>query len=224
MSTTFATRLDRSIQVLVPVLAFVLPVARRGVTITASLIILLWLLQGRWRERWRLIRTTPLLLAMLLFVGVSVVSLVWSSDLLGGLDYLAKYRYLLLAAVLATTIPTNRVAGVVDAFLAGSALSLVWSFGIAAGLIHFGHGYPEHPAPSMNHLDYSMFLAVAGLLALVRLAHCPGGSWRRLAWAGLALASVAGLLVNIGRSGQLAYFIALVMILARNLLLADRPE
>ena len=210
-------RLDQAIQTLVVVLAFVLPVARRGVTITASLILLLWLLQGRWRERWRVVRSSPVLLAILVFLALSVASLAWSDDLAGGLDYLAKYRYLLLAAVLATTLPGERVARVVDAFLAGILVSLLWSFGIAAGLIHFGHGYPEHPAPSMNHLDYSMFLAIAGLLALVRLVHCNGGQWRRAAWGALALTSVVGLLLNIGRSGQLAFFVALAALLARHL-------
>jgi len=217
VGTTLAPRLDRVIQALVLLLALLLPVSRRGVTITASLVILLWLLQGRWLQRWQVARSSPVLLALLAFVGVSVVSLAWSADLVGGLDYLAKYRYLLLAGVVATTITGDRVARVVDAFLAGSALSLLWSFGIAAGLIRFGHGYPEHPAPSMNHLDYSMFLAMAGLLALVRLAHCSGGWRQRATWGSLALASVAGLLVNIGRSGQLAFFVALAALLARHL-------
>ena len=164
-----------------------------------------------------MVRSSPVLLAILAFVGVSVVSLAWSADVAGGLDYLAKYRYLLLAAVVATTLPCERVARVVDAFLAGIAVSLLWSFGIAAGVIRFGHGYPEHPAPSMNHLDYSMFLAVAALLMLVRLVHCPGGRWQRAAWGALAMVSFAGLLLNIGRSGQLAFFVALAALLTRHL-------
>jgi len=212
-----AARLDRAIQVLVPVLAFLLPVSRRGVTIVASLVLLLWLLRGGWRERWRTVRSSPLLLAILAFVVLGVTSLAWSTDVLGGLDYLSKYRYFLLAAVVATSCPSGSVGRVLDAFLAGIAVSLVWSFGIAAGLVHFGHGYPENPAPSMNHLDYSMFLAVAGLVILVHLVRRPAGGWRRAGWAALAVATVVGLLVNIGRSGQLAFFVALAALLARRL-------
>jgi O-antigen ligase len=52
---------------------------------------------------------------------------------------------------------------------------------------------------------------------LIRLLRCPGGRWLRAAWGALALASLAGLLLNIGRSGQLAFFVALAALLTRHL-------
>jgi O-antigen ligase len=134
-----------------------------------------------------------------------VLSLIWSADRLAGLEYLAKYRYLLLIPILATSLRPDFRSRVETAFLAGTALSLVVSYAVFAGLFRLRDAYPGNPAPSMSHLDYSMVLAVAGLIALTRLLEGGHTPWRQLAWAALVAFVAGGLLINIGRSGQVAF-------------------
>jgi O-antigen ligase len=64
----------------------------------------------------------------------------------------------------------------------------------------------------MSHLDYSIVLAVAGLMVLVHLASTPMRWSRRLIWIAVFLTVVGGLLVNIGRSGQFAFAASLIVL------------
>jgi O-antigen ligase len=69
----------------------------------------------------------------------------------------------------------------------------------------------------MLHLDYSIFLAVAALLTFNRLIHEPTGRARLVAWSIFLVAIVACLFVNIGKSGQLAFVITLVVAVSLSL-------
>lgn len=198
-------RLNLLLNQLVVVLAFSIPLYRKWVSIAVPLIIILWLAEGRIADTFAALRRHRLSLAVATFVGFAVLSLAWSGDRVAGLDYLAKYRYFLLIPVLATSLRADYQRRVEAAFLIGTGLSLALSLTVFAGLIRLRDAYPGNPAPSMSHLDYSMVLAVAGLIALTRLlegGHRPG---QRLAWAALLAFVVGGLLINIGRSGQVAF-------------------
>ena len=198
-------RLNKLLNQLVVVLAFSIPVYRKWASIAAALVMILWLAEGRFTDKLAALRRHRLSLAILAFVGFAVLSLAWSADPAAGLRDLTKYRYLLLVPILSTSLRVDFHRRVENAFLIGTALSLAVSYAVFAGLFRLRDAYPGNPAPSMSHLDYSMVLAVAGLLALARLlegGHRPG---QRLAWAGLLAFVVGGLLINIGRSGQVAF-------------------
>ena len=86
------------------VLAAALPLYRPWVTLATTAIMLLWLFGGGLRHRASRLGSHRLTLAVLLFVALNVVSLVWSSDPGAGLRYLTKYRYLLLIPMLASSV------------------------------------------------------------------------------------------------------------------------
>jgi O-antigen ligase len=206
-------RLNLLLNQLVVVLAFSIPLYRKWVSIAVPLIIILWLAEGRFADKLEALRRHRLSLATAAFVGFAVLSLAWSGDRVAGLQYLAKYRYLLLIPVLATSLRADFRRRVEAAFLIGAGLSLAVSYAVFAGLVRLRDAYPANPAPSMSHLDYSMVLAVAGLIALTRLLEGGHRAGRWLAWAALLAFVVGGLLINIGRSGQMAFVgAALVLI------------
>lgn len=194
-------------------LAFLLPVSRVGVSVFAPLVIILWFVEGRLAEKTRVIGRSPQILAVLGFVAFNLVSLLWSDRLADGLHYVDKYRYFLLVPVIATSMRPRYVERAVTAFLSGIAVSLVWSYGIAIGVVHVGKGYPENPSPTMLHLDYSIFLALAALVVLNRVVRRDMDRRRRLAWVGFLVFVTLGLFINIGRSGQLAFFVTLLVLL-----------
>jgi O-antigen ligase len=92
---------------------------------------------------------------------------------------------------------------------------------IIAG-IHVRHIHPGNPAATMSHLDYSLVLAVAGVLILVHLTHSTMRRRQRLLWILLFVVVFGGLLLNIGRSGQFA-FIATLAVLVPFLLRRRSP-
>jgi O-antigen ligase len=201
------------INFLLVVLAFLLPLYRNGVSAAAPLLILLWMAGGDYREKWQAIKRNRLVIAVLVYIGINLVSLLWSSNPAEGWTYVTKLRYLLLVPAIAASLRPGFVRPVLAAFLGGIMVSLLWSYGLYLGVIHFGKNYPKHPAPTMSHLDYSIFIAVAALLVLDWAVRQPRSMTLRML--GLAAFAVvaAGLFINIGRSGQLAFFGALLVVL-----------
>ena len=190
---------------LVVVLAFSIPLYRTWVSLAAALILILWFFQGDLGGRITRLRHHPLTLAIVAFLALNLLSLAWSSDPIEGLDYATKYRYLLLVPAVASSLQPRFVRPALLAFLAGTALAALMMPMVILGDLHFHRTHPGNPAVTMSHLDFSMVLAVAALLVVVRLGHGGLGARQRLAWVVLLALLFAGLLVNIGRSGQLAF-------------------
>ncbi len=211
-------RATTAISWLVVALALVLPIGRSLVTVLAPLITLLFFFQHDLKSRLRAVLRCRPAMAILVFIAVHVLSLLWSQHPGEGFEYVDKFRYLLLVPVVATSLEPRRIPQVLAAFLCGIVASLAWSYGIVLGLIEVGKGFPENPAPTMNHLDYSMFLAVAALMVLALALHRSSASRsERLGWLALLAFVVGGLFVNIGRSGQVAFFAGLLVLLYRRL-------
>lgn len=197
---------------LVVVLAFSIPLYREWVSITVPIIMILWLFDGRLRDKLQVIRCHTLSVAVLLFFGFNLLSVLWSTEYVEGFIYVDKYRYLWLIPVIATALrqPFRRRA--LAAFLIGTSVSLVLSYAVFFDLFRIGSAYPRNPSPTMNHLDFSMVLAFAALVAFNRLVG-PQQGWRnRVCWTMLLVFIVGGLFINIGKSGQLAFIGTLVLV------------
>lgn len=191
-------------------LAFSIPLYRSWVSLATILIMLLWLFGGGVRQRLALIRRNHLTMAVLLFLGINLLSVIWSAYPVEGVRYLSKFRYLLLIPVIATSVGPTFRRRAETAFMVASAVSVFLSYGVLFGLFNLRGAYPGNPAPTMSHIDYSMVLAFASLLILNRALYQEMDIRWRLAWTGFFLFVASGLLINIGRSGQVAFTIGLL--------------
>jgi O-antigen ligase len=205
MAISKGEQVNLSINLLLLVLAFSIPIYRKWVVICAPLILLLWFFDGRFRDKIEALRRHRLTLAIVLFILLNLLSLLWSSDPSSGLSYVAKYRYLLLVPVIATSLRIDFRDRVVTAFLTGSTISVLLSLGLLLQLFRSTTAYYGNPSPTMSHLDFSMVLAIATALIVNRLAHRSMPGSRLALWIGLLLLHLTGLVVNIGRSGQAAF-------------------
>ena len=97
----YQDRISLTISALVVVLAFLLPLYRRGVSVVAPLLVLLWLLDVALRRRWSDLKRSGTVIAVLLFLLLNLISLLWSSNLPEAWDYIGKYRHLLLVPAIA---------------------------------------------------------------------------------------------------------------------------
>ncbi|MCU0232690.1 MAG: O-antigen ligase family protein [Thermoanaerobaculales bacterium] len=204
---------ELSLEWLAVVLAASLPLYRPWVSLSAHLILLLWFIAPGLRGRLQLLRQHRLSLAVLAFIALNLLSLAWSAEPGAGFDYALKYRYLLLIPMIATVVPDDRVGVVAGTFIVSAAASVGLSAAVATGLLRFGGAFPGNPSPTMAHLDYSLVLAVASLLALVRVLYGDGGPRGRLAWAAAFMVLAAGLAINIGRGGQVGFVVGLFVLL-----------
>ena len=212
-SDTGELTLDTYIGWLAVVLAASLPLYRPWVTLASTLILLLWLVGRGLRQRVARLRHHRLTLAVLTFLALNLLSLLWSDDPAEGLRYVAKYRYLLLIPVAATTIRPRHRNLALNVFQIAAAASALLSLAVFAGLLTVRGAYPGNPSPTMAHLDYALVLALAALLILTRILYEPMAPSRRLLWAGLFLLVTGSLAINIGRSGHLAFIGGLLILL-----------
>lgn len=200
---------------LVIVLAFSLPLYRPWLTLAATLVMILWLFGGDLRSQVARLRHHRLTLAILVFFSLSLASLAWSSDPNEGLRYVAKYRYLLLVPMLATAVSDRFRSRASIAFQIGAVASVVISLAVAFGSLRIGNAHPGNPSATMAHLDYTLVLAVASLLALTRVLYGTRQRSERMLWFAAFAMTALGLLVNIGRSGQLGFLAGLIVLLVR---------
>ena len=206
-------RVNWYLNILLVVLAFSIPLYRKWVSTAVPLVTILWFVEGRWPEKTAILKRHRLSLAVAAFVTFSALSLAWTADLAEGLDYLEKYRYLLLIPVITTSLRGHFRTLVESWFVAGTVLSVALSGLVFAGVMRIRDAYPGNPSPFMSHLDYSMVLAVAALIALTRAVEESTPAGRRAAWVAAFCLVTGGLLINIGRSGQAAFVVAVIVVI-----------
>jgi O-antigen ligase len=197
------------------VLAFSLPLYRPWLTLAASLVMILWFFGGDLRSRLARLRHHRMTIAILVFLALNVASLAWSSDPKEGLRYLAKYRYLLFVPMLATAIPRRYRLRVAAAYEVGAIASVALSAAVVLGILRVGNAHPGNPSATMAHLDYTLILAIASLLALTHVLYGAATNIQRLVWLAASGVAAAGLLINIGRSGQLGFIAGLTVLMLR---------
>jgi O-antigen ligase len=204
-TTHHESSLDTSLGLLAVVVAASLPLYRPWVTLATTAILALWLFGGNPTPRFRRLRGHRLSMAVLCFLALNIASLLWTDDLGAGLRYLSKYRYFLLIPMLASSVGPHYRRSAVTVFEAAAGISVILSIGVFIGLFRFGDAHPGNPSPTMAHLDFGLLLALAALLALIRALYGELPLAQRWLWAGLALLSIVGLMINIGRAGYLAF-------------------
>jgi O-antigen ligase len=198
---------------LVVVLAFSVPLYRAWVSLAAYLILILWFFQGGLRERLDHLKKHRLTIAIIVFMALNLLSLIWSEDPAGGFTYWRKYLYLLLVPAIASSLRPVFAGRAFLAFLTGAVCSVLIMPVVILADLHIRHIHPGNPAATMSHLDYSMVLAVAGLLVLVHMAHTTRRGTRLIPWIAVFLVIMGGLVLNIGRSGQFAFAATLVVLI-----------
>ncbi|MCW8984708.1 MAG: O-antigen ligase family protein [Thermoanaerobaculales bacterium] len=195
------------------VLAAALPLYRPWVTLASTAILVFWLIGGGLSLRAGRLRSHRLTLAVLFFIALNLVSLVWTSDPGDGLRYVAKYRYLLLVPMVATCVGPMYRRFAVTAFELAAGASVVLSIGILVGMYRLRDAHPGDPSPTMAHLDFGLLLALATLMILARVLYSEMSAGHTVLWTLLGMLTTFGLMVNIGSAGHLAFAGGLVVLL-----------
>ena len=187
-----------------------LPLSAKAANVTALLVVVLWLLEGGWKDKWAAIRSNPVAWLPLVYVLWLVVGLLWTVDLDWGLHLIKKSRRLLMIPVFLSVAARQpqAVRRGVFAFVVSVALTALVSLGVAAKWIPvFGHATGKDPSPFVYHTSYGPELAWAAYVALaaVLLDSTVSKPWK------IGLGAAAGLIgaalfVNIGVAGYAAFF------------------
>lgn len=199
---------------LLAALAFTLPFPPPASNLMAGLLLLAWLCGGRLREDWRWLRANPVVQAAAGFLLLHVIGLLWTEHLAEGARVLAKeWKFLMLPVCMACARP-GHVERYLGAFACATAIAVALSYAMALeALPTFNKATLANPVPFATHVVYGPLLAVAVYLVARRavLDRRLSTPWRA-ALALLAAAMAANLFLTIGRAGQAALCVAVVVL------------
>ena len=207
--------LNRYLNYLILAYAFFLPISRAAVVFLSMLLILLWLLEGNFRQKFHLVAQCKVLWALGLFIVYNLISLAWSDNVPEALNYVKKYWYFTPMIMLYTSIKKEYIPKALSFFIAGMFVSEVLAYGVFFELWHFRNVSPQNPTPFMHHIEYSVFLAFTSLLLLTRIFNTD--DWKTKLVYSLFFTTITGnLFLTAGRTGQLAFLVGLFVVAMTN--------
>ena len=194
--------------------AFTFPTYVALGNLLAALIILLWLFEGRFAQKWQEAKNNPVVLSFLAFVAIHILGMLWTADLAWGLVILKKQWKFLLLPIFMSFVRREHVRYYILAFLLAISMSEVLSYLIWFGLIvPFGSASADNPTPFMSHISYNPFLAFAVYLLLENLLFGDALSrWQRFTYATFAVTMTVNMFITGGRAGQIMYFLVLALV------------
>lgn len=188
-------------------LAFSIPLSTSAVSVMAVLILTSWLIGGDYSRKWTTIVAHPVSLALLVYLGLFVLGLLWSQNIMAGLAMLEKQWKLLLLPVLISSIAYEHRRRYVIFFLAGLTVAMVMTYLAWFDILHYGGVTPEHPTKRLFHVLYNPLLAFGFYLVCHEIlwGRCRGAS--RIGLVILAALMAFDMFITEGRTGQIVFFV-----------------
>lgn len=190
--------------------AFFAPISKSGTSIFSVFMILAWLVEGKFQNKFQTIKENYLSLSIFGIILYSIVALLWSSDLPFALDYIRKYWHLLVVPVILTSLDEKHLKYALSAFLFSMLISEIFSYGIFFEIWSYKNVLPTMPTPFMDHANYSIYLAFTAFLLLYKIL-TSADLKSQVAYGAFLLMSTSNLFINGGRTGQLAFLICLII-------------
>ena len=195
-------------------LIFSIPFSTSLSSILAAVILAGWLLKGDFKRDWSQIRSSQLVIACLIFVGLHLVGLLWTSDLMHGLAVLKKQWKFLLIPIAMCCVKKEHVNFYIGSLILAMTVSVMISYGIWLELIPpTGKGTVYNPVPFRTHITYNVLLAIAIYLMARSLLFDPRASlFLRGSYLFILAMMVANMFITGGRSGQVMFFAAVAVL------------
>lgn len=196
-------------------LAFLMPLTVSGANTIITLICLIWLFSGNYKEKFTHIISSKLMIASIVFYCIHVLGMLWTEDIAWGLEVLHKMWYfILLWPVLFNIVNKRDVKYFILAFFLAISITEIISYLIWFEVIPpFKNATVTNPTPFMSHISYNPILAFAiYLLGHEVIFSSKINKYRRLWYSFFLFTMSINMFITGGRAGQIMYF-AVVSIL-----------
>ena len=193
--------------------AFCLPLSRGAIGVLGALIILLWIVEGDLKSKFRLYIDNGVTRGLILFVLSVLIVLIWTdvANIKEALGIDKRYWYLFVLFIFMTSLPKAYIFKVLSAFIMGMFVSEIIAYGVFFDFWEFGRASKSNPSPFMHHIEYSIFLAITSLILLNRifsLSHIG----HKLFYTIFFFTVTGNLFLTSGRTGQLAFLFGLFVL------------
>ena len=214
MSSGF--NLEKIYQYLLIILAFLIPITVAGANVIIVIICLLWLFSGNYKAKYIQIIESKLMIASIIFFGLHVLGLIWTENIIWGLEITHKMWYfLLLFPVLHSIVNKDYIRYYIFAFLIAITVTEVISYLVWFQIISdFKNAVPSNPTPFMSHISYNVILAFSIYLVCHELIFNKTLNQLIFFWYGsLSIAMIINMFITQGRAGQAMFFVVLAFLI-----------
>ncbi len=185
---------------------FSIPISTSASSILASLLVSLWIIEGNFKNKFEEIKKNKVTLAVLAYVLLHVVGLLWTSDYSWGYYTIQKQWKLLLLPIFLTMVKKEYTWRYINAFVAAMIVSTIFSYTIWLEIFSYKDSSPANPSPFIKHVMYNPLLALAIYLLSYQLKFCNISFPKKIIIAAVILAMIINMFLVPGRTGQAAFF------------------
>lgn len=196
---------------LIVLYAFCIPLSKAGISLFGILLIVVWFFQSNLKDKFITIIKEKILVFIIVFLLLSLISVLWSSDKIFALDYLKKYWHFLILPIIYTSLKKEYIKFVFNSFLLSMLISEIVSYGIFFEIWSKEGIHPHDPSPFVDHTSYSCFLAFTSFILIYKIISSYSQNWR-IFYILYFLTAVTNLFINGGRTGQVIFIVGLLCI------------
>lgn len=192
-------------------LAFAIPISKAGTSFFEILLLLFWIIEGNFKSKFYEIRQSKFILTMIALIVLSIISLLWSSDIHFATNYIFKYWHFSIILVIYTSLDKKYLESIFSAFLLGMFISEITSYGIFFEIWNYKNISPNDPSPFMDHSNYSSYLAFTVLILVYRIKLAETIKWKMI-YGVYLICSLSNLFINGGRTGQVIFLLSIFVL------------
>lgn len=177
----------------------------------AYLMLLIFLIEGNYKEKFFHIQSNPFVYAIMAFVGLHFLGLLWTEDFEGAKNILKREWKLLFILLFMMVVKKEHIRYYLELFIVGMSISELVSYAIWFEVIPpFMYATLEMPTPFMRHLSYNIYLALA-IYLLLHFLIFDNKLTNKSKMIGLffLLTMSINMFITGGRAGQIAFLILL---------------
>lgn len=206
---------EKILNYLVITLGFTIPISVVGSNIVLAIILLLWIIDGNFYKKYKIIKNNKIIYPFIIFFMVNVAGLLWTQDMKWGLHIVSKEWRMLIPLILITIVKKEYIKYYISSFLFAILLSEIISYMIFFKIIPpFLSATVYDPTPFVNHITYNPFLAFGVYLLLYFLIFEKNKDvLRNIISLFFILSMSVNMFVTGGRAGQAGYFIMITLII-----------
>lgn len=210
--TTVSKKAESLASPLLILFAFSFPLSTSAGSVTAMLVILAWVLSGNFRQKFSEIGRNPVAIAVLCYIALNAAGLLWTDDMHWGLKILKKQWKLLLFPIFLTIVRKEHIQHYLFAFIAAIFLTACKAYLVWLGFINLPPG-SVFTTEGTSHVIYNPMLALAIYILLQKLLFSKNSTPAIYAQSFLVLFFSFNMFITVGRTGQVAFFIFLIVLL-----------
>lgn len=212
--SNFRSHIDDINSYLLIAFAFFLPLTVAGGNFFAVLIFLFWLIKADFKNDYEKLKNNSVVIAVILFLLLHIVGLLWTSDISWGLHMLKKEVKFLWFPVFMLFVKKEHIKYYIYAFLSAMTLSEIISYSIWFDIVPaFGNASILNPTPFMSHITYNPFLAFTIYILLYYIIFDNLlDKKQKIIYSFFVLTMSINMFITGGRAGQVMYFMMIIIL------------